>query len=56
MHTLAMAKTVEAWSLTSLRERLIKICAKVISHGRYVTSQMAEVAVCRGRCLPTSCR
>ena len=34
-------------SLTSLREKLIKIDAKVISHGRYVTFQMAEVAVPR---------
>jgi hypothetical protein len=33
------------WSLTSLREKLIKIGAKVVSHGRYVTFQMAEVAV-----------
>jgi hypothetical protein len=33
--------------LTSLREKLIKIGAKVISHGRYVTFQMAEVAVPR---------
>ena len=32
-------------SLTSLREKLIKIGAKVVSHGRYVTFQMAEVAV-----------
>jgi hypothetical protein len=31
---------VEPWSLTSLRERLIKIGAKVISHGRQVTFQM----------------
>ena len=29
------------------RERLIKIGAKVISHGRYVAFQMAEVAVSR---------
>ena len=28
-----------------LREKLIKIGAKVISHGRYVTFPMAEVAV-----------
>ena len=34
-------------SLTSLREKLIKIGAKVTSHGRYVTFQMAEVAVPR---------
>ena len=35
------------WPLTSLREKLIKIGAKVVSHGRYVTFQMAEVAVSR---------
>ena len=45
MRTLAMPKTVEPWSLTSLREKLIKIGAKVVSHGRYVTFQMAEMAV-----------
>ena len=45
MRTLAMPKTAEPWSLTSLREKLIKIGAKVVSHGRYVTFQMAEVAV-----------
>jgi hypothetical protein len=47
MRTLAMPKTAEPWSLTSLRERLIKIGAKVTSHGRYVTFQMAEIAVPR---------
>jgi hypothetical protein len=47
MRTLAMPKAVERWSLTSLREKLIKIGAKVVSHGRYVTFQMAEVAVSR---------
>src|SRR6187549_3461004 len=47
MRTLAMPKTAEPWSLTSLREKLIKIGAKVASHGRYVTFQMAEVAVSR---------
>src|SRR4051794_27327080 len=33
--------------LTSLREKLIKIGAKVVRHGRYVAFQMAEVAVPR---------
>ena len=47
MRTLAMPKAAEPWSLTSLREKLIKIGAKVVSHGRYVTFQMAEVAVPR---------
>jgi hypothetical protein len=47
MRTLAMPKTAQRWSLTSLRETLIKIGAKVVNHGRYVTFQMAEVAVPR---------
>jgi hypothetical protein len=29
-----MPKAVKRWSLTSLREKLIKIGGKVISHGR----------------------
>ena len=35
------------WSLTTLRDRLIKIGGKIVRHGRYVTFQMAEVAVPR---------
>ena len=42
-----MPKAAEPWSLTSLREKLIKIGAKVLSHGRYVTFQLVEVAVSR---------
>jgi hypothetical protein len=38
---------VEPWSLTTLREKLVKIGVKVVSRGRYVTFQMAEVAVLR---------
>ena len=37
----------EDWSLTTLKEKLIKIGAKVISLGRYVAFQMAEVAIPR---------
>ncbi len=47
MRTLALPKEVEHWSLTSLREKLVKIGAKVVAHGRYVTFQMAEIAVPR---------
>src|SRR4029077_18142673 len=47
MRTLTMPKTAEPWSLTSLREKLIMIGAKVVSHGRYISFQMAEVAVPR---------
>ena len=45
MRTLASPKEVEHWSLTTLREKLVKIGAKVVRHGRYVTFQLAEVAV-----------
>jgi hypothetical protein len=45
MRTLTMPAAREPWSLTSLREKLIKSGAKVLSHGRYVTFQMDEVAV-----------
>ncbi len=45
MRTLAIPDAAQPWSLTGLREKLIKIGAKVVSHGRYVTFQMVEVAV-----------
>ncbi len=48
LRTLALPKEVEHWSLTTLRQKLVKIGAKVVSHGRYVTFQLAEVAVPRG--------
>ena len=35
------------WSLTTLREKLVKIGAKVTRHSKYVTFQLAEVAVTR---------
>ena len=47
MRTLALPKEVEHWSLTTLREKLVKIGAKVVRHGRYVTFQLAGVAVPR---------
>ena len=42
MRTLVMPKAAEPWSLTSFREKLIKIGAKVVSRGHYVTFQMSE--------------
>ncbi len=45
MRTLALPKEVEHWSLTTLREKLVKIGAKAMSHGLYVTFELAEVAV-----------
>ena len=40
---LALPKDVEHWSLTTLREKLVKIGAKVVRLGRYITFQLAEV-------------
>ncbi len=45
LRTLALPKDVEHWSLTTLREKLIKIEAKVSRHGRYITFQLAEIAM-----------
>ena len=42
---MALDPAIKDWSLTSLKEKLIKIGAKVVSHGRYVAFQMAEVAI-----------
>ncbi len=42
---LVRPEDAERWSLTTLREKLVKIGAKVVRHGRYVTFQLAEVAV-----------
>jgi hypothetical protein len=47
MRTLATPEPIKEWSLTSLREKLIKIGAKLVSHGRYVAFRMAEVAIPR---------
>jgi hypothetical protein len=47
LRTLALPDEVGHWSLTTLREKLIKIGAKVVRHGRYITFQMAEVAIPR---------
>src|SRR5215210_6419438 len=45
--TLVLPDEVERWSLTTLRERVVKIGAKIITHARYTVFQMAEVAVPR---------
>ncbi len=45
--TLALPQEVEHWSLTTLRNKLIKIGAKMVRHGRYVTFQLTEVAIPR---------
>jgi hypothetical protein len=47
LRQLALPRMVKHWSLTTLREKLIKIGAKVVSHAKAVTFQMAELAVPR---------
>jgi hypothetical protein len=47
LRRLALPKSVKQWSLCTLRDKLIKIGAKVIRHSRYIIFQMAEVAVPR---------
>ncbi len=44
---MALPKEVAHWSPTTLREKLVKIGAKVVHHGRYVTFELAGVAVPR---------
>ncbi len=46
---LATPEPIKDWSLTTLKEKLIKIGAKVVCHARYVAFQMAEVAIPRDR-------
>lgn len=47
LRTLATPEPMKDWSLTTLKEKLIKIGAKVVSHARYIAFQMAEVAIPR---------
>ena len=47
LRRLALPRDVKHWSLTTLREKLVKIGAKVTRHAKYVTFQFAEVAVTR---------
>ena len=47
LRTLVLPDEVERWSLSTLREKVVKIGAKVIAHVRSAVFQMAEVAVPR---------
>jgi hypothetical protein len=47
LRTLALPAEVAQWSMTTLRQRLVKIGARIVRHGRSVTFQMAEVMVSR---------
>ncbi len=45
LRTLALPDKIEHWSMNTMREKLINIGAKVVRHGRYITFQLAEVAI-----------
>ena len=45
LRTLATPEPIKDWSMTTFKEKIIKIGAKVVSHGRYVAFQMAEVGI-----------
>ena len=47
LRQLALPRSAQTWSLTTLRVKLIKLGAKVVHHARAVMFQLAEVAVPR---------
>jgi hypothetical protein len=47
LRRLALPRDVKHWSLATLREKLVKIGAKVTRHAKYVTFQLSEVAITR---------
>jgi hypothetical protein len=45
--TPATPRPMKIWTPTTLKEKLIKIGAKIAAHARYIAFQMAEVAISR---------
>jgi hypothetical protein len=45
--TLALPEAVKQWSRTAPRQRLVKIGARIVRHGRSVIFQVAEVSMPR---------
>jgi hypothetical protein len=56
LRTLALPDAVAQWSLSTLREKLVKIGARIVRHGRYLVFQLAEVAVPRALFAAILCR
>jgi hypothetical protein len=56
MRTLALPPEIAHWSLTSLRERLIKIGAKLVLHARSISASTPGLGLEAGtsatKCLP----
>ncbi len=47
MRRLVLPRKIQQWTLTTLREKLVKIGARVVKHSGYFIFQMAEVFVNR---------
>jgi len=47
LRQLGLPRSIRRWNLTTLREKLVNIGAKVVRHAKYVIFQLAEVAVPR---------
>jgi hypothetical protein len=47
LRQLALPRSIRNWNLRTLREKLVKIGAKIVSHAKYLIFQLAEVAVPR---------
>jgi hypothetical protein len=47
LRQLVLPRPIQGCTLTTLREKLIKIGAKVVGHAKYMVFQLAEVAVPR---------
>jgi hypothetical protein len=41
LRQLVLLKPIKGWTLTTLREKLIKIGAKVVAHAKHITFQLA---------------
>jgi hypothetical protein len=44
LRQLVLSRSLRSWNLTTLREKLVKIGAKVVSHAKYIVFQLAKVA------------
>jgi len=56
LRSLVLPNEVAHWSLTTLREKLVKVGARIVRHGRYLVFQLAEVAVPRALFAEILCR
>jgi hypothetical protein len=55
LRTLATPEPIKDWSLTTLKEKLIKIGAKIVSHGRYIARFRWPRSPFREICSPKFC-